>query len=215
MGGETSKKPEPKKDDVMTVIFQMKMTSKRLSREAKRCEKEQQKNLKKVEATLKKGDEESARMYVENSQRNKMEARRYQTLASKLDAMAGRIKSNAYSTDVMKHLTYNVTPVLQKEANNMNLEQLCMNLENFQEAFDKMEINANIANQNFSNMAYNGMNTDETDNLMQQMKAKVTYDMAKDNGMEIPLQETQQTAPVKEKTKDDAALDDFIEGLKK
>ena len=215
MGGDVSKKPQPKKDDVMTVIFQMKMTSKRLSREAKRCEKEQKKNLQKVEVTLKKGDEESARMYVENSQRNKMEARRYQTLASKLDAMAGRIKSNAYSTDVMKHLTHNVTPVLQKEANNMNLEQLCMNLENFQEAFDKMEINANIANQNFSNMAYNGMSTDETDNIMQQMKAKVTYDMAKDNGMEVPLVETQQTVTTKEKTKDDAALDDFIEGLKK
>ena len=215
MGAENTKQPEPKKDDVMTAIFQMKMTSKKLMREAKRCEKEQKKNLQKIEVCLKKGDEESARMYAENSQRNKLEARRYNTLASKLDAMGGRIKSNAYSTDVMKHLTYNVTPVLQKEANNMNLEQLCMNLENFQDAFDKMEINANITNQNFNNMTYNGQTSGEdTDAIMQQMKAKVAYDMGQDTDMPIELNETQQTQK-QEKTNDDKALDDFIEGLKK
>ena len=78
-----------------------------------------------------------------------------------------------------------------------------------------MEINANITNQNFSNMTYNGQKHDDTDDIMNQMKNKMNYEMNKDNDMDVELNNTNPVVQKEEKNKDDAALDDFIEGLKK
>ena len=211
MGSEKSK-PQ-KAPDMNQVIFQMRMSSKRFLRESSRAQKEKEKNLKNAEACLKKGDEEGAKLYTMNAQNNINDYKKYLTMSSRLDAIAGRIKTNYNSADIIKHLTNNVTPVLTKEAESMNLADLCKNFETFQESFDKMTVNANIMNNNFDKMTSEGNNVENADNLFDQVKNKVQYDMAKENGIPVELNNTE-TNKTTDKQKD-KALDDYIEDLKK
>ena len=211
MGQDTSKQKQA--PDMNQVIFQMKMSSKRFLRESKRSQKEKDKNLKSAEACLKKGDEEGAKLYAVNAQNNINDYRKYLTMSSRLDAIAGRIKTNYNSADIIKHLTNNVTPVLMKEADTMDLADLCRNFETFQEAFDKMTVNANIMNTNFDKMTAEGNTIENADNLFNQLKNKVQYDMARDNGMPVELNVTQSQKSGNKQ--EDRALDDYIEDLKK
>ena len=211
MGSDNSK-PQ-KAPDMNQVTFQMKMSSKRFLRESKRAQKEKEKNLKNAEACMKKGDEEGAKLYVMNAQNNINDYKKYLTMSSRLDAIAGRIKANYNSADIIKHLTNNVTPVLTKEAETMDLADLCKNFDTFQEAFDKMTVNANIMNNNFDKMTSDGNTIESSDNLFNQLKTKVQYDVAKDNGLPVDLNVTE---PEKAENKqEDKALDAYIEDLKK
>lgn len=137
-------------------IFKLKMSGKRFERESKRCEKEKKKNLQKAEACLKKGDEYGARMYAGNAQANINDAKKYLTMSNKLGAIAGKLKSNQNSQEIMQYLTQNVTPALVDNAETMDIKSVALNMEKFQDAFDKMTVNTNIMNENFNQLHQEG-----------------------------------------------------------
>ncbi len=207
MGSDNSK-PAPK-PDVNQAIFQLRMSSKRFLRESNRAQKEKEKNLKSAKASLLKGDEESARLYSITAQNNINDYKKYLRMSSRLDAIASSLKSNMGSADVMKHLAYNVNPILVKEADSMDLKELCHNFETFQEAFDKMAVNASIMGENFDKLTNEGNTVENADNLLNQLKNEVVFDKMKDSDSNAVLNTPQ---PVKNENK---ALDDYIEDLKK
>ncbi len=207
MGADNSKQaPKP---DLNQALFQLKMSSKRFLRESKRAEKEKEKNLKSAKACLLKGDEEGARLYSINAQNNINDYKKYLRMASRLDAMASSLKSNYSFSDVMKHLSVNVNPILVKEADSMDLRELCKNFETFQEAFDKMTVNANIMGENFDKVTSEGNTVENADNLLNQLKNEVMFQNMKNTNDQVVLNTPQ---PVKNENK---ALDDYIEELKK
>ena len=207
MGADNSK-PAPK-PDVNQAIFQLKMSSKRFLRESNRAQKEKEKNLKSAKASLLKGDEESARLYTMTAQNNINDYKKYLRMSSRLDAIASSLKSNVNFADVMKHLSNNVNPILVKEADSMDLRELCRDFETFQEAFDKMSVNANIMGENFDKVTSEGNTIENADTLLNQLKNEVIFDKVKDSDSTAVLHTPQ---PVKNENK---ALDDYIEDLKK
>ncbi len=70
-----------------------------------------------------KGDEEGARLYTMNAQNNINDRKKYLTMASKLDAIASKIKANQNSAEIMQQLSKNVTPALVKEAETMDIRE--------------------------------------------------------------------------------------------
>ena len=50
----------------------------------------------------------------------------------------------------MQFLARNVTPAIVQNADQFDIKDLAMNMEKFQEAFDKMTVNTNIMNENFN-----------------------------------------------------------------
>lgn len=211
--GNDQPKQQPKKD-FNTIIFQMKMSAKRFERESRKAQKEKEKNLKKAEKCLRKGDESGARLYTGNAQNNINDYKKYLTMSSKLDAMAGKIKSNHNSAEIMKHISNDVTPQLVKESDSMDLKSLVQNFDTFQDAFDKMSVNANIMGQNFNQMTSDGNTVQHTDDLFNQLKNKVQFNMQKDmDGVPVELNQTQQTQNTNNQ-KDDA-MNAYMEDLKK
>lgn len=207
MGGDNSKQaPKP---DLNQALFQLKMSSKRFLRESKKAQKDKEKNLKSAKACLLKGDEEGARLYTVNAQNNINDYKKYLRMSSRLDAIAGSLKSNYNFADIMKHLSHNVNPILIKEADSMDLRELCKNFETFQEAFDKMSVNANIMGENFDKVTSEGNTVENADNLFNQLKNEVTFQNTKDTDATVILKAPE---PVKNENK---ALDDYIEDLKK
>ena len=208
-----NKQPEKVKPDFNTIIFQMKMSAKRFERESRKAQKEKEKNLKKAEKCLLKGDESGARLYTGNAQNNINDYKKYLTMSSKLDAMSGKIKSNHNSAEIMKHISNDVTPQLVKEADSMDLKSLVQNFDTFQDAFDKMSVNANIMGQNFNQMTSDGNTVQHTDDLFNQLKNKVQFNMQKDmDGVPVELNQTKQT---EQTTQKDDAMNAYMEDLKK
>ena len=205
-GGNTKEAPKP---DLNQALFQLKMSSKRFLRESKKAQKEKEKNLKSAKACLLKGDEEGARLYTVNAQNSINDYKKYLRMSSRLDAIAGSLKSNYNFADIMKHLSTNINPILIKEADSMDLRELCKNFETFQEAFDKMSVNANIMGENFDKVTSEGNTVENADNLFNQLKNEVTFQNMKDTDTTAVLHTPQ---PVKNENK---ALDDYIEDLKK
>ncbi len=207
MGADNSKQAPP--PDFNQAIFQLKMSSKRFLRESKKSEKEKEKNLKNAKTCLVKGDEEGARLYTINAQNNINDYKKYLRMSSRLDAIAGSIKSNYAFADIMKHMSKNVNPILIKEADTMDLKEMCKNFEVFQEAFDKMTVNANIMGENFDKVTSEGNTVENADNMLNQLKNEMMYQNMKNTDQVHVLETTQ---PVKNENK---ALEEYIEDLKK
>ena len=74
-------------------LFNLKFTSKQLSRMHKKSEKQEKEELLKVKKAMEKGDVESARIYAQNAIRIKNTGNGYLRLSSRLDAVASRLES--------------------------------------------------------------------------------------------------------------------------
>ena len=212
--GDQPSKPQAKKMDMNDVIFQLKMSAKRFDRERKRSEKEKEKNLKKAEKCLKKGDEEGARLFVMNAQKNMNDRMKYLQMSSRLESMSSTLKSNHSSNEIMGHLSQNVTPILSAQSESIPLNEMVKNFEKFQESYDKMQITTNIMSNNFDKMNMGNNQVKSSDELFNQLRAKVDFDMNKEMGVD-PVMTTQTTT--KEKTEEkpeEAALDDYINNLR-
>ena len=213
MGAEPSK-PQAKKMDMNDVIFQLKMSAKRFDRERKRSEKEKDKNLKKAEKCLQKGDEEGARLFVMNAQKNMNDRMKYLQMSSRLESMSSTLKSNHSSNEIMAHLSNNVTPILANQSEQIPLNAMVKNFEKFQESYDKMQITTNIMSNNFDKMNMGNNQVKSSDELFNQLKAKVNFDMGKDMGID-QIQAPQTTTKEKQEEKpEEAALDDYINNLR-
>ena len=207
MGQEQSKQaPQP---DLSTALFSLKMAGKRFQRESTKAEKEKEKNLKKVEACLKKGDEESARMYAVSAQNNINEAKKYLRMSCRLEAIAGQMKSNNSMNDVMKQVTQNVNPILMKEADSMDIKTMVQNFEVFQANFDKLSVNANIMGDNFDKMTNEGTVQDNSEQILNMVKNKVINN----NNADLLVPNAQVNALPTQQNKN-TEFDEFLNGLK-
>jgi charged multivesicular body protein 1 len=93
-------------------IFKLSMSAKRFERESIKSEKEKNKNLQKAEICLKKGDEQGARLFVQNAQNNIQDKKKYLAMSSKLGVIASKLKSNNNSQEIMHYLHRDITPAL-------------------------------------------------------------------------------------------------------
>lgn len=71
--------------------MELKMTSKSLQRQSKKCEKEEKSEKLKVKKAIEKGNMDGARIYAENAIRKRSEQMNYLRLASRLDAVVARL----------------------------------------------------------------------------------------------------------------------------
>ena len=87
MGGNAEK--------LMNQIMDLKITSKSLQRQSRKCEKEEKAEKLKVKKAIEKGNMDGARIYAENSIRKHNEQLNYMRLASRLDAVVSRLDTQA------------------------------------------------------------------------------------------------------------------------
>ena len=211
MGGQPTK--EAPKQDLNTALFQLKMSAKRFQREAVKSEKEKAKNLKQVEQCLKKGDEESARLFATNAQNNINDHKKYLRMGSRLEFIANQLKSNAAMSNIMGGLTKNVNPILMQGAEGMDIKELYKNFDVFKENFDKLTVNAGILGENFDTLNSDGNTVENADQLFNQVKNKVFL------GGDVNTEDLSNLDATKQQVQPQQAntnqgLDDYIKNLK-
>ena len=210
MGNEQPKHHAKPKMDLTEMLINMKMKSKMFNREHSKAIKEEKKAYAKAKACLKKGEEEGAKMFCELASQKHKEAMGYLRMSHRLDVIAGQIKSKTKSMEMMQSLNQ-FTPFLEQASNDMPIEQLYSNMERFSNAYDDLAVKGHIMDETMNNTLADKGTVSNVDNMMNQLKAEVAYELTGDvNTNDLSNQNQNMNAqPAQE-----AANDDFYAQLK-
>jgi charged multivesicular body protein 1 len=104
-------------------IFDLKFTSKQLTRSAAKCQKEEKSEKLKVKKAIEKGNIEGARIYAQNAIRKHTEHLNYLKLASRLDAVVSKLDTQSKMNQVNKSMA-GIVKSLDRALKANNLEQV-------------------------------------------------------------------------------------------
>ena len=204
--GNNPKAPAQQPIDMNEALMNMKMKSKQFSRESTKAEKEREKNIVKAREQLKKGNEEGAKLFLELATQKKSESMQYMRMAARLDHLAANIKSKSNSVQMVQELD-RFTPLLNMQAENMPIEQMYQNLNQFSNAYDNLVVKGQILDNTMENTLSEKGSTASVDQMMKELQCEIQMEM----GMAAPNQ------PIKEvnaQPQQNNKNEDFFNSLK-
>ena len=106
MGNQPKEIPKPQEspsDKMIEMIFDFKTMAREFNKCCMKCKNEEKSVKLKVKQAIEKNDMSSAKMFAADAIRKQNEARRYQNLSFKMDAIHSRLR-NAYQTQKVKKI---------------------------------------------------------------------------------------------------------------
>jgi len=149
-------------------LFQLKFTSKQMSRLAAKCEKQEAAEKLKVKKSLEKGDAESARIYAQNAIRIKGQGLSYLRLSSRLDAVASRVQSAVKMQQVTQQMGQ-VTKGMDKVLSSMDVDKITAVMDQFEASMDNVEVRTQMMDGALNSATASSAPVDEVELLMQQV----------------------------------------------
>jgi len=149
-------------------VFNMRFAAKQLVRESKKAEKETKKSKTQCKKAMEKGQMDVAKVYAQNSIRQKNEATNLLKLSSRLDAVASRVQTAAKMNNVTKGMK-GVVSSMDKVLSNMNVEEITNVMDKFEKQFEDLDVRSEYMENAMT--ATTAMTTpeDEVDTLMRQV----------------------------------------------
>ena len=204
--GNNPKAPAQKPIDMNEALMNMKMKSKQFDRESSKSLKESEKNILKAKDHLKKGNEEGAKLFLELAAQKKNESLQYMRMSARLDHLAASIKSKTNSVQMVQELD-RFTPLLQMQAENMPIEQMYKNLNQFSQAYDNLTVKGQILDNTMENTLAEKGSTASVDQMMKELQVEIQMEM----GMAAPNQPVKEVNVQPQQTDKNA---DFFNSLK-
>lgn len=164
-------------DRLMEQIFQLKFTTKQLSRQAKKAEKDEKAEKNKVKKAIEKGNVDGARIHAQNAIRKKNEQLNYLRLASRLDAVASRLDTQAKMNMVGKNMA-NIVKTLDRALKAQNLEQISTTMDSFEKQFENLDVRTEFMETAMSNTTSMSTPEDQVNLLMQEVADEHQLDLA-------------------------------------
>ncbi|KAK4765638.1 hypothetical protein SAY86_026728 [Trapa natans] len=158
---------ESSREKLLTQIMELKLTSKLLQRQVRKCEKEEKAEKLNVKKAIQKGNMDGARIYAENVIRKHREQMNYLRLSSRLDAVVARLDIHAKMSTINKSLSPR-SP--QKMSETMDL---------FEKQFVNMEVQGEFMESAMKGSTSLSTPEGEVNSLMQQV--------ADDYGLEVSV----------------------------
>ena len=141
------------------------MKSKMFNREHNKAMKDKKKQLEKAKNCLRKGEEEGARLYCDLAQQKHNEGMQYLRMSNRLEVISGQIKSKTKSMEMMDSLNQ-FTPFLQEASENMPLEDMYKNMEQFSTAYDDLAVKGKIMDENMDKVMGDKGTVSNVDTMM-------------------------------------------------
>jgi len=158
----------PNLDDV---IFQLKFSTKQLEREAKRAEKEEKALRAKVKKAIKEKNIEFAQVHAESAIRKKNECLGYMRLASRVDAVASRVKSAQSMKAVTKEIG-STSKALESAMKSMNLEKITGVMDKFESQFEHLDVHSQVMESAIGDSMATQAPSSQIDDLIQKVAAE-------------------------------------------
>ena len=149
-------------------IFNLKFTSKQLTRSAAKCSKDEKAQKTKVKKAIEKGNTEGARIYAQNAIRKKTEQLNYLKLASRLDAVVSKLDTQAKMNQVNKNMAGIVKSLDRALASN-NLEQVSATMDKFESQFESLDVQSEVVQEAMGNQQAMSTPEDDVNTLMMQV----------------------------------------------
>lgn len=165
-------------EKIMEQVFELKMTSKTLARQARKCEKEEKGEKLKVKKAIEKGNMDGARIYAQNAIRKRTEQLNYLRLSSRLDAVVSRLDTQAKMMTINKSMT-SIVKALDTALAANNLEKMSQTMDQFEQQFVNMEVQSEFVENAMAGSTSLSTPEDEVNSLMQQV--------ADDYGLEVSV----------------------------
>merc|ERR1712131_563713 len=166
-----------KTPDMTELTFQLRMSSKQLEREAKKAEKEEKAFKQKLQKAIKDQRLEFAQLHAENAIRKKNESLNYLRLASRVDAVASKIKSADNIKSVAKQMG-TTTKNLKAAMKTMNLEKITATMDKFEASFDKLDLTTSTMEGAMGSAMATSAPTSAVDALIRQVADENELDVA-------------------------------------
>jgi len=147
-------------------LFQLKFTSKQLSRLSKKCEKEEKAEKDKIRKCLEKDNHDGARIHAQNAIRQKNNAQNYLRLSSRVDAVSSRLESAIKMQQVTKSMG-SVVKGMDKVLGSMNVEAISKVMDQFEKSFEDMDVRSEYVEGAMNSSTTAAMPEEQVDELMQ------------------------------------------------
>lgn len=164
-------------------ILNLKVVSRRLERSKKKLENKERKNERKIRTSIQKGDMESARMYANETVRNRKAARGYQSLVNKIDGLVFKMER----AEAIQSIAGEMRGVANSLANintQLNLPEIDNLVGNMQETLESIDDTSEIIEDSMDQIFETDTDEGEVDNLLQEYGVEVGMSM--DAGLPIP-----------------------------
>merc|ERR1712188_333414 len=159
-------------------IFNLKFTSKQLSRSANKCVKDEKSEKLKVKKAIEKGNIEGARIYAQNAIRKHTEQLNYLKLASRLDAVVSKLETQSKMNTVNKNMA-GIVKSLDRALKANNLEQVSSTMDQFEQQFESLDVQSECVQEAMGNQQAMSTPEDQVNDLMMQV--------ADEHGLETAL----------------------------
>ncbi|SCU91113.1 LAFA_0F01926g1_1 [Lachancea sp. 'fantastica'] len=156
-------------------LFQLKFTSKQLTKQAQKAAKEEKQEANKLKKALNES-EEIARLYASNSVRKRNERLQLLKLASRVDSVASRVQTAVTMRQVSGSMAQ-VCRGMDKALQSMNLQQITMIMDKFEQQFEDLDTSVNVYEDMGANSDAVVVDNDRVDELMNKV--------ADENGLEL------------------------------
>jgi charged multivesicular body protein 1 len=194
-------------------LFQMKFTSKQLSRMQTKCEKQERDEKLKVKKAIEKGDAETARIYAQNAIRIKNNGNNYLRLASRLDAVASRVESAIKMKAVTKQMG-GVVKGMDKVLASMDVNKISSVMDKFEASFDELDTRSQYIEGAMNSSTASTMPEDAVDKLLSQVSDEhgLQFKASAADASTTPVQMALPTAALEESQED--ALEKRLQALR-
>ncbi|ELR17051.1 chromatin modifying protein 1b, putative [Acanthamoeba castellanii str. Neff] len=149
-------------------LFNLKWTSKQMQRESKHCEKREKQNKLKLKLAIQKGNMDGARIYAENAIREKNQSLNYLRLASRIDAVAGRVETAVRMRMVTKSMG-GIVKNLEAASKSMNLEKMTKVMDQFEKEVENLDVQSMYMEGAMSQTSTLTTPQDQVDSLISQV----------------------------------------------
>merc|ERR1712188_211380 len=149
-------------------IFNLKFTSKQLSRGENKCVNDEKSEKLKVKKAIGKGNIEGARIYAQNAIRKHTEQLNYLKLASRLDAVVSKLETQSKMNTVNKNMA-GIVKSLDRALKTNNLEQVSSTMDKFEQQFESLDVQSECVQEAMGNQQAMSTPEDDVNTLMMQV----------------------------------------------
>lgn len=147
-------------------MINLKITSKQMSRSAKKCEKNEKAAIEKLKKAIQQGNVEGARIYGQDAIREKNQALNCQRMASRIDAVASRVETAARMGAVTKSMN-GVVKGMAVGLKSMDVDKISKTMDKFEQQFEDLDVKSQYMEGAMNATTATSTPADQVDELIQ------------------------------------------------
>ena len=159
-------------------LYNLKFAVKSMQRESQKCTKLEKQNKIKCKKAMEKGLIDNARIYAENSIRQKNQALNFLKLSSRMDAVTARLQTAVQMNKLNKQMINIVKSMgIMLNSSSFNIEKLTNIMDKFETQFDDLDITSKVMESAIDSSTAQTMPQNDVQSLMNEI--------ADENGLEF------------------------------